>query len=266
MKNSSKLTISCLVTLFILGFFGTISLHADSVDVTVAADTDIRRNKDGASSATSATATTLRVGSQRTANNYTNGRALLSFDLNSFVPANATINSVTLNIYYNGDTVAGEVLQYAGPITLGLYVLPDAFTAGQATWDNSSTGTPWTAGAGGLADTASALATATGYATVTGPNNLLSWSGTELLGYVSTQYASGSLVSFAIKSDIENSEYGAPTYRGLLNLFSSETGTANRFPRLTIDYTVNPVPEPSTWAVVSGVFALIAAVLWRRCR
>jgi hypothetical protein len=185
-------------------------------------------------------------------------RALLTFDL-SAIPADATITSVTLQLYATGNQSAaqtvtltrltvdwGEGTSNAGASGGGGGA---AATLGDATWQYSfyST-TQWTSAGGDFAAGASASTS------VAGANAVYLWNSPGMLADVQTWLADPSTNFGWIVRGNEGTSSTAKAFA------SRETANSAQRPQLMITYTA--VPEPAPLAL-----ALIAALLgWNaRC-
>lgn len=184
-------------------------------------------------------------------------RIVLGFDLSS-LPANATINSVSLKLrVQDNDT---NVATIDTTLTLNLHALTQTFAEGSVTWANASTGTAWTTPGGTASGTllSSAMVPTKGTVPVT-----YTWAtSTAFVNTVQTAYNSGSIVGLLLKDSDETG-----TLRELLRFISrNETGsTLQQYrPQLVIDYSLSSIPEPTTTAALIGGGGLLLALGVRR--
>ncbi len=190
-------------------------------------------------------------------------RALLRFDIAGQIPANATINSVSLALV-DASGAGGFTAS-----TFGLYRLfsdwgegtkvgnsGQAATAGEATWVYSFyTNTSWsTPGTAAGVDYASAPS-ATNFISVGGVTN--TWASTPALVNDVQSWLDNTATNFGwiIVSD---GEFTVQTARR----FASRENLQGRGPKLFVDYTVAPVPEPAT--ITLGLLG--AAIVWGASR
>ncbi|EIP97187.1 PEP-CTERM putative exosortase interaction domain-containing protein [Opitutaceae bacterium TAV1] len=177
-------------------------------------------------------------------------RTLLAFDL-SAIPANAVINSVSLTL----QQVVEDGSSTIGSITVNLY-LADPFTESTATWNNTQSGAP---GSTVLSSSAVSLRPSRGSGSYGLPASVTWSSSAAFVDAVQTAYNAGTSISFLL-ADADESD----TVRQLLK-FASRENTA-LVPKLTIDYTVTPIPEPATVAMLlgAGMFGVAVALRCRR--
>lgn len=124
-----------------------VSAGATTINLTPAADTGLRSNSpDG----NSGTATSLPIGVAKSGSPV--NRALLEFDL-SGLPANAVINSATLNVSVTKDP--------SGSVNYNLNRMLTAWDESLATWNNRLDGVAWSGGGGSAGTDFSATASAT---------------------------------------------------------------------------------------------------------
>lgn len=178
--------------------------------------------------------------------------ALLSFNL-SVLPVNAIINSATLTL----TTAAADATSSNTTVQLDLVSLTTAFTASQATWNNSATGSAWTTPGG---DYNPIILSSISLNPVTVPANTASTfaSSTSFASVLQSAYSASSPLELMVKLDNETG-----TTRNIF-FFDGDgnTPTGTFRPSLTIDYTV--VPEPATAALLGAAFGI--GVLVRRRR
>ncbi|AHF89368.1 glycosyltransferase family 1 [Opitutaceae bacterium TAV5] len=177
-------------------------------------------------------------------------RTLLTFDL-SAIPENAVINSVSLTL----QQVVEDGSSTIGSITVNLY-LADPFTESTATWNNTQSGAP---GSTVLSSSAVSLRPSQGSGSYGLPASVTWSSSAAFVDAVQTAYNAGTSISFLL-ADADESD----TVRQLLK-FASRENTA-LVPKLTIDYTVTPIPEPATVAMLlgAGMFGVAVALRCRR--
>ena len=120
---------------------------ATTINLTPVADTGLRSNSPDSNSGT---ATSLPIGVSK--NGSPVNRALLEFDL-SGLPANAVINSATLNVSVTKDP--------SGSVNYDLNRMLTAWDESQATWNNRLDGVAWSGGGGSAGTDFSASASAT---------------------------------------------------------------------------------------------------------
>lgn len=187
-------------------------------------------------------------------------RGLLRFDIAGQIPANATINSASLVLF---DSSSGSGFTAS---TFGLYRLLVGWgegnkignngqpaTAGEATWVYSFyTNTSWsTPGAAAGVDFVS-TPSATNFISVAGVTNTWSSTPTLVSDVQSWLDNTGTNFGWIIVSD---GEFSAQTARR----FSSRENLQGRGPKLFVDYTAAPVPEPATitLAILGGAMLLL---------
>lgn len=246
-----------LVLLAALCGAGASASFADTATVFSSADSYFR--SDNTSSTAGANDFRLLVGETAsvTANDL---RIALGFDL-SALPSNITINSVSLVLRINeNDTNAA--LQDTS-VTLNLQGITQSWSEGSVSWNNASTGTPWTTAGGTFSGTV--LSSAVVPTKGTAPRSYTWASSSDFVSFVQAAHDGGSIVSFMLKDANETG-----TLREIIRFVSrNETGTGLQAyrPQLVIDYTpVSSVPEPSAFAAIVGIGALGFVASRRRRR
>lgn len=160
-------------------------------------------------------------------------RGLLNYNLSSL--AGATINSVTLTLYTQ------KVDNGSNPFAYQIDLVREntAFADSSATWNNSSTGTPWTTAGGDIGSTLTSLnldpravVVNTAYTFATS---------TSFVSYVQSAVNGSGSLNMALKLDNEATGGTREIY-----FFYDNNGVAYA-PMLTIDYT--PIPEPGVLAM-----------------
>ena len=163
-------------------------------------------------------------------------RSLLMFDL-SGIPAGSTINSATLTVEAQGQTLGGASSENDAHNRIEVYRLTQAWVETQASWNSSSWGNLWATAGGDYTGPVG------GYAASTqDPNNV---NGYEFTWEVAT------LVADWVTNGLTNNGLlilGAGTNTVLYRSTSFPDGDTTD-PKLVIDYT--PVPEPATMALLA---------------
>ncbi|HVJ46242.1 MAG TPA: DNRLRE domain-containing protein [Luteolibacter sp.] len=186
-------------------------------------------------------------------------RGLLATSL-SAVPTGATINSVTLTLTVIG---TGSTTNTGGAVNINLHQLTSTFTEGtgdasgnsanDATWNNRTTGTPWTTAGGdfsaGLLSSASDDPT-TG--SVAGSETLVFASSSAFVAAAQTALDSSTNLSLLLK--LNNTSEGENLRRAFFYA-SDDYGTVEYRPFLTIDYTI---PEPTSAVLALSGLGLLA--------
>lgn len=251
MKTPSRATL--LATALILG---AASAPAASLTVNVAGDANIRASGSGYSQI-------ALVGDTTTANDYLRG--VFSFNLNDPLLVGATINSVTLKLYINGDDTAS----LSSVETLQVFQLAQAFNETQVTWTQAQSGTPWSTPGGDFSSTLLSSVTANPHQDSTAPNQeLLFASSADFVASVaSTLLQSDKTIGLLVKLAVEDNNR---------SIFRISTGTttgnqsvlaeAQYRPQLVIDYTPSSIPEPSAFSALAGIGALGFVASRRRRR
>ena len=237
---------SLLRSVFIAVSMATVSF-ADQAMITASANAYLRSDQ---GNTVQSVATDLWIGS---VSNTTFMHGLLTFDL-SAIPASATITSVTLTMLQDVDDASST----AATITLGLYQLTQSYTQSQVTWNSRATSTPWTT-AGGTFNPTQLSSTSVAVRALSGGGTAsLAWGTTSgFVSAVQSSYNSGAVISFLLENPNESSQVA----RELVKLSSASGGSA---PKLTIDYTVAAIPEPSAIALLMGTVTLAGGVWLRR--
>ncbi|WPJ95119.1 DNRLRE domain-containing protein [Coraliomargarita algicola] len=222
---------------------------ADILEIGTTVDDYIRSgsNADNAQNSTNL----ILVGDTATAGDELRG--MLTFDLSSYTElVGATINSATLTFTINDSDETGAGKSANETITLNLFQTNTSFTE-SATWNS-----PWTT-AGGDLDNLIASTTGNPGSDAQGTN--LDFSGSNLDTAIANTI--GGSISFILA--IDPSEVDGT--RSIFRLTSNEPVigggvTADFSPVLSIDYTA--VPEPSIFALLTGLAGLSLAVVRRR--
>lgn len=142
-------------------------------------------------------------------------RFLLFINLNDEIPAGATINSATLDLYIKTATSPGYSTRF-------YRCTRTDWVEGEVTWNNYKTGNAWTSG-GGDVDLFTSV-------TDTSPTSTGTWS-IDILTLVSDAWSSRSgLLSILVSRVTEGSDQ-------LTEVRSGEWSTAAQRPILTVDYT-----------------------------
>ncbi|WP_052362362.1 DNRLRE domain-containing protein [Geminisphaera colitermitum] len=245
----------------ILGAFYAFSVlagmaYAAQKEVSVVADTYLRSDQSNNTSGANGGGTFMFVG--QTASTGTNDfRALLSFDLSGVsLPTGATINSVSLVIQKDDNDVnSGDAI-----LTLNLHRLMESFDEAKANWATRENQSVAWAAPGGTFD--AAVLASQNVGTKGGTFVDYSWSSASLTEWVGSALSSGSIVNLLLKNADETG-----TARELIRFVSREGVKEGRHAaQLVIDYTVNSVPEPSTYAVICAFAGLAVAGAARRQR
>lgn len=173
-------------------------------------------------------------------------RTIIQFDL-ATIPVDSIVDSATLRLYG---------LSYFGATsntTVSAYRVSRAWTEAQATWNEASTGTPWTTPGGDFVGT-TGQSYASPYGTWSGAqSSSYGWYELDVTGLI-REYYDGTQPNYGIGLDAPvgcqltfvSSEGGAPY-----------SGGDDQFPQLIVNYS--PIPEPAT-----GLLALIGLALLRR--
>ncbi len=229
--------------------FGTTALIAESITINANSYAWIRNDiKD----TPQATANDFKVGST----GGTDLRGLLSFNLPATIPANAIISKVTLITTTNAPDSTTDTTE----LTFSLYGLTTPFTAGKVTWNNPNKDQPTVTWNGGDLTPSSLTSTKITVNAAANQTDGYSWTTSQLFeSFVQAALASESRqVNLLIKLD------SLPAARRLINFRGTTYPTSG--PRLLVEYSISPVPEPTTVALLCGVLALGAGVIHRRFR
>jgi hypothetical protein len=229
-----------LIALIIMPFVVSQPVFADSVTVTASKDTYLRQDTP---STNYGSATDLRVGGDRWADwgpDSNAHRSLVGFDLPT-LPADATIDSVSLQLYYMGNSgtfTGGRTLQAAR-----LHADRLTWAEHQASWTCYQGASPgcdaWTsAGCSASSDrsTSGATTAVVPGGALPGGSNWMTWDATTMVNY----YYDNDLTqaSFII------TDYNEDNGDMITHFYSRNYGSYQ--PRLVINYTVpDPVVAPT---------------------
>jgi Disaggregatase related repeat len=202
----------------------------------------------GAKTSNFGTATEMGIGEDNNANNRI-ARSLIKFDLSS-IPANATINSVTLSLWTSSSLSSNNR-------TIQVYRLKTAFNETQATWSLAATGTNWqTAGASGANDRESTSIGSTTILTNEVPNLEKQ---IVLTPAKIQEMVNGTFVNrgFIIVADTEQNDR--------FNYTTSDSTNSTQRPKLVIQYilatptpTLNPTNTPTPTLSITPTFTRTA--------
>lgn len=232
LNNPTRFLMKLQNTLITLSFFAVVSLQAQTVSGILEADTYLRE---------SASSTNFGSADQMLVGNVTNDRfhGLLRFDL-----ANVTALG-TLNVDYTIDSVsltgAAESAGSGLDFNLELYEYGFDFVETSATWASPATGDATVGGTFG----GTALSTVNIANGATFPQTIVFADTAAFQTSIENALADGS-INFLLRRDITT---GARFMR-----FQQDDGTNLAPFDLTINYTL--VPEPSAYALLSGMLAL----------
>lgn len=179
-------------------------------------------------------------------------RGFLQFDLSDPLLAGATIDSVTLSLFIDGEDASSADVNS----TLALYQVTQSFTEAAVTWTSRNGVDNWT-NPGGDFSTPALTSTVANAGTATAGDNILFTGGT--LGSVIESNIGSSIGLLLAVEEIDATRH---VYRFVSrNSFTADIAFR---PTLTINYTT--VPEPSTYALLFGVAIAGAALVRRRLR
>lgn len=237
--------------------FAVSAASAATVPIGVSSDANIRSDQVDANSNGSQL---VLVGDLSNANHDVL-HGLFSFDLGA-IPVGATINSVTLVLYANGqDPTAND----SAPVTLQVYQLNSSFNEASVTWNASSTGNNWATAGGDYSGPllASLSASSTGITA----NQVFSFTSENAFATSVSATLGGEdktlnlLVKLSAADGLRNVfRFNAGTKSGAQNTLAD----AQYRPQLVIDFT--PIPEPSAFAAVAGLGAVGLVASRRRSR
>jgi hypothetical protein len=203
-------------------------------------------------------------------------RALVEFNIAGKIPAGATIESVTLTLTYAMAAGSGGGGGGSAFYDIGLYRLLQSWgegttelgqgpggvgqgapaSNGDVTWNARSFGSQnWTTPGGDFVPTASAV-TSVGGATVDIP---FTWSSSTMVSDVQRWLDSPTSNDGWM---LIGQETGIQTFRGF---YTKEESNQAFWPTLTVNYTLNAVPEPaSAWMTACGLGTILTAAGVRR--
>lgn len=232
----------------------TIPLHAETLNVPLAADTFLR--SDAISGTAQGGGAEILIGELDATHPF---HGLLTFNLAALsgLPGNATINSITLSLQQG----AADASSANSAITLDLHQIPGvSFDEVNATWKSRRYGVLWTSEGGDYNTDVLASATANP-ATSSAP--VIDWTGASLTAAVLNAFNNNeTTISFLLKDAGE----GTDSARHLVRFASKENANASfAIPALVIDYSIPAIPESASTATIPGIL-LFALVLATRLR
>ena len=194
-------------------------------------------------------------------------RSIVGFDVSALNGLYSTIDSITLSLTLRSDVVStSDLLNEVYAISAD----NQGWSEATATWNNAAGGTGWKGSAGlgtAVTDYDSTLLASTAFATDSLPS-----AGTVIdFTFTGNTVALTALIDTWLVYNVTNSianpgllllDPDGASAVGRTTYWSSEAGTSTNWPELTVNYTV--VPEPGTYALIAGCFALTSVMVRRR--
>jgi hypothetical protein len=187
-------------------------------------------------------------------------RSIVGFDVSALNGLYSTIDSITLSLTLRGDvSSASELVNQVYAISAA----NQGWSEATSTWNNAAGGTGGWAGTAGLGtavtDYDSTLLASTAFAADSSAGTVIDFTFT------------GNTVALTALIDTWNSianpgllllDPDGASAGERIKYYSSEDGTSTNRPELTVTYTA--VPEPGTYALIAGCFALTSVMVRRR--